>query len=49
MLEKFMFTCRYKLLRLHPLLGTKLGFFLVRSTFLPAQPSFWLERSGTTT
>ena len=48
MLEKFMFTCGYILHRLKPLLGTDLGFFLVRSTFLPAQASPWPERSGAT-
>ena len=29
--------------------GNKLGFFLARSTFLPAHASFWPERSGATT
>ena len=47
MLEKS--TCGYILHRLNPLLGTKLGFFLARSTFLPAHASFWPERSGATT
>ena len=46
MLKKFMFTCGYILHRLNPLLGTKLGLFLVRSTFVPADASLWLERSG---
>ena len=27
--------------RLNPLLGTKLGFLLVRSKFLPAHASLW--------
>ena len=34
---------------INPLLGTKLGFFLVRSTFPPAHASLWPERSGATT
>ena len=29
--------------------GTKLGFFLVRSSLLPAGSSFWPKCSGTTT
>ena len=29
--------------------GNKLGFFLARSTFLPAHASLWPERSGATT
>ena len=49
MLEKFMFECGYKLHRLNPLLGTKLGLFLVRSTFLPAPISLCPGRSGATT
>ena len=44
-----MFACGYKLHRLNPLLGTELGFFPVRSTFLQARASFWPKRSGTTT
>ena len=36
MLEKFMFICGYILHQLDPRLGTKLGFFVVRSTFLLA-------------
>ena len=44
-----MFTRGYILHRLNPLLGTKLGFFLVRSSFLLAGSSFWPKRSGTTT
>ena len=39
MLEKFMFSCGYILRRLNPLLETKLGFFLARSTPLPAHTS----------
>ena len=38
MQQKFKFTCDYILQRLNPLLGTKLGFFLL-----------WPERSGATT
>ena len=34
-----MFTCGYILHRIKPLLGTKLGFFLVRFTFLLARAS----------
>ena len=44
-----MFTCVYILHRLDPLLGTKLGFFPVRSLFLLARASLWPEHSGTTT
>ena len=45
-----MSACLGKLLRrLNPLLGTKLGFFLVRSTFQPAQASIRPERSTATT
>ena len=36
-----MFTCGYKVHGLNPLLGTKLGVFLVRSTFLLADASLW--------
>ena len=39
----------YMLHRLNPLLGTKLGFFPARSTFLLAHASLWPERSGPTT
>ena len=35
--------------RLNPLLRTKLGYLLVRSTFLAAHASLWTERSGTLT
>ena len=38
-----MFTCVNILHRLKPLLGTKLGFFLVRSSFLPARASHLVE------
>ena len=44
-LERFMFTCGYTLHRL----GTKPGFFLIRSMFLPAHATLWPERSGATT
>ena len=44
-----MSTCGYILHRLNLLLGTKQGFFLVRSTFLAARASLWPARSGTTT
>ena len=44
-----MFTCGYILHLLNPLLGLKLGFFLVRSAFPPAHASHWPERSGATT
>ena len=44
-----MFTSGYILHRINPLLGTKLGFFLVRSTFVPAHASLWPERSGAST
>ena len=37
---KFMFTCVYILHRLHPLLGTKIGFSQARSSFLLAGSSF---------
>ena len=39
----------YMLHRLNLLLGTKLGFFIVRSSFLLAASSFWMKRSGTST
>ena len=31
-----------------PTVGNKLGFFLARSTFLPAHAPLWPERSGAT-
>ena len=46
MLEKFMFTCGVILHRINPLLGTKVSFFLVRFSFVPAHASRWPERSG---
>ena len=46
MLEMALFTRGYLLHRLNQLLGTKIGFFLVRSTFLPAYTSLWPERCG---
>ena len=49
MLEKVMFTRGYILRRLNPLMGTKLGLFLVRFTFLAAHASLSPERSGETT
>ena len=49
MLDKIMFTCVYILHRLNPMLGTKLGFVVVRSTYLPAHALLWPERSGATT
>ena len=40
-----MFTCVYILHRLNPLLGTKLGYFLARSSFLLAGFSFWTKQA----
>ena len=48
MMNKLMFTCVYLLHDLNSVLGAKPGFFLVRSTFLPARASLWPKRSGTT-
>ena len=40
-----MFTCVFELHRLDPMVGSKLGFFLERSSFLLAGSSFWSKRS----
>ena len=41
-----MFICVYILHRLNPILGTKLGFFLVSSPILPARASYWSKRNN---